>query len=139
VEIELLAATLRKLYRDRNLDIACHVDPAMQFHGDRIDLLELCGNLLDNACKWARFRVLVSVRDQRSLVLTIEDDGPGCSPEDLSRIARRGVRLDEATEGHGLGLGIACDIASFYGAEISFGRSQTLGGFAVMVTFPPPQ
>jgi signal transduction histidine kinase len=139
VEIELLAATLRKLYRDRNLDIACRVDPRMQFFGDRVDLLELCGNLLDNACKWARFRVLVSVHEESGMVLMIEDDGPGCSPEDLSRIARRGVRLDEATEGHGLGLGIASDIASSYGAEMRFGRSQALGGFAVTVTFSPTQ
>jgi signal transduction histidine kinase len=99
-------------------------------------VLELCGNLLDNACKWARSRVLVSVRDEHPLVLTVEDDGPGCSPEDLSRIAQRGVRLDEATEGHGLGLAIARSIASSYGAELRFGRSETLGGFEVVVTFP---
>ena len=135
-EIEALAATLRKLYRDRNLDIACRVHPGIKFSGDREDLLELCGNLLDNACKWARSRVLVSVRDDHPTVLTVEDDGPGCSPEDLSRIAQRGVRLDEATEGHGLGLAIARSIASSYGAELRFGRSQELGGFEVEVRFP---
>jgi len=135
-EIEALAATLRKLYRDRNLDIACRVHPGIKFSGDREDLLELCGNLLDNACKWARSRVLVSVRDDHPTVLTVEDDGPGCSPEDLSRIAQRGVRLDEATEGHGLGLAISRSIASSYGAELRFGRSQELGGFEVEVRFP---
>jgi len=135
-EIESLAATLRKLYRDRNLEIACRVDPGIKFGGDREDLLELCGNLLDNACKWARSRVRVSVYDENGMILAVEDDGPGCSPEDLSRIARRGVRLDEATEGHGLGLAIATGIASSYGAEMRFGRSQELGGFEVLVTFP---
>jgi signal transduction histidine kinase len=68
--------------------------------------------------------------------LAVEDDGPGCSPEDLTRIARRGVRLDEATEGHGLGLAIAGSIASSYGAELRFGRSHALGGFEVRVLFP---
>ena len=134
-EIEALTATLRKLYRERKLDIACRLEPGLQFHGDREDLLELCGNLLDNACKWARSRVLVSVRDGNGTVLMVEDDGPGCSPEDLSRIARRGVRLDEATEGHGLGLSIASSIVSSYGAEMRFGRSQELGGLGVTVTF----
>lgn len=135
-EIESLAATLRKLYRDRKLDITTRVNPEAKFNGDREDLLELCGNLLDNACKWARSRVVVSVRDGRGMVLAVEDDGPGCSPEGLTRIAQRGVRLDEATEGHGLGLSIADSIASSYGAEMRFGRSQELGGFEVVVTFP---
>jgi signal transduction histidine kinase len=138
-EIESLAATLRKLYRERNLDIACRVAPGLKFAGDREDFLELCGNLLDNACKWARSRVLVSVRDGDGMVLAVEDDGPGCSPEDLDRIAGRGVRLDEAVEGHGLGLAIASGIASSYDAEMRFGRSQALGGFEVTVTFPGMQ
>lgn len=135
-EIESLAATLRKLYCDRKLDITCRVDPEMQFHGDREDLLELCGNLLDNACKWAQSRVLVSARDEMGMVLAVEDDGPGCSPEDLGRIAQRGERLDEASEGYGLGLAIAGGIASSFGAAMRFGRSQALGGFEVTVTFP---
>jgi signal transduction histidine kinase len=135
-EIESLAATLRKLYRDRQLDITCRVDPRAQFHGDREDFLELCGNLLDNACKWARNRVMVSVRDENGTVLAVEDDGPGCSPEELNQIVRRGVRLDEATEGHGLGLAIASSIASSYEAAMCFGRSQEFGGFEVIVSFP---
>jgi signal transduction histidine kinase len=135
-EIETLAATLRTLYRDRCLDIVCRIEPGARFRGDREDLLELCGNLLDNACKWARSRVLVSVRHNGGLKLTVEDDGPGCSPEEFGRIARRGVRLDEATEGHGLGLAIASGIAASYGAELRFGRSQELGGFEVSLGFP---
>jgi signal transduction histidine kinase len=135
-EIEALAATLRKMYGDRKLDIACQVDSAAQFRGDREDFFELCGNLLDNACKWARSRVRVSVRDANGMVLVIEDDGRGCSPQDLSLLAKRGVRLDEATAGNGLGLAIAGSIASSYGAKMHFGCSQELGGFEVMVSFP---
>ena len=135
-EIETLVATLRKLYQDRHLDIVCRVEPGTRFRGDREDLLELCGNLLDNACKWARSRVLVSVRHNGGLKLKVEDDGPGCSPEDIGRIAQRGVRLDEAIEGHGLGLAIASSIAASYGAELRFGRSRELGGFEVSLSFP---
>jgi len=135
-EIDALTQTLRKLHRERNLDIACRIDPDAAFSGDREDFMELCGNLLDNACKWARSRVRVTVRDGGALALTVEDDGPGCSPEDLDRIARRGVRLDEATEGHGLGLAIVDSIAESYDAQLHFGRSAELGGFAVTVSFP---
>lgn len=135
-EIETLAVTLRKLYRDRGLDIVCRIEPGARFKGDREDLLELCGNLLDNACKWARSRVLVTARPNHGLRLTVEDDGPGCSPEDIGRIAQRGVRLDEATEGHGLGLAIVSGIAASYGAELHFGRSRELGGFEVALHFP---
>lgn len=135
-EIESLVATLRKLYREKKLDIDCRVASGTKFSGDREDLLELCGNLIDNACKWARSRVLVSARAENGMILAVEDDGPGCTPEELSRITQRGVRLDESTEGHGLGLAIASSIASSYGAEMRFGRSQALGGFEVMVSFP---
>jgi signal transduction histidine kinase len=81
--------------------------------------------------------VVFSARGGNGTILTIEDDGPGCSDEDLERIAQRGVRLDESTEGHGLGLAIARNVASSYGATIEFGRSETLGGFRVAVAFPP--
>lgn len=136
LEIEALAATMRKLYRERELNIDCRVQAGAQFHGDREDLLELCGNLLDNACKWARSRVQVSVRHEQGLVLSVADDGPGCSPEGQRQIARRGVRLDESTAGHGLGLSIADGIAASYGAQMRFGSSAELGGFEVTLTFP---
>jgi len=136
-EIESLIATLRKIYVNRNLDIASRVNLGIQFRGDREDFLELCGNLLDNACKWARSRVFISAREVSGLVLTVEDDGPGCAPEDLDKLARRGVRIDEAIEGHGLGLAIAGDIASSYDGEMQLGRSEELGGFFVSVIFPP--
>ncbi|HSN21933.1 MAG TPA: sensor histidine kinase [Usitatibacter sp.] len=135
-EVEALLGTLRKLYRERGLAIEGRIDPGIRFHGDREDLLELCGNLLDNACKWARSRVLVTAHDGAGLEIRVEDDGPGCPAEDLGRIARRGVRLDEATEGHGLGLAIAQSIAASYGGGIRFGRSAALGGFEAVASFP---
>lgn len=136
-ELQSLAGTLGKLYRERRLDIECRIDPSARFLGDREDLLELCGNLLDNACKWARSKVALSVRGEGALTIAVEDDGPGCSEADLERLARRGVRLDEDTAGHGLGLSIARDIAASYGGRLRFGRSQALGGFQATITFPP--
>ena len=135
-EIDSLAATLRKLYADRHLEIDCRVDPKVQFYGDREDLLEMCGNLLDNACKWARSRVVVSANGSERLSVTVEDDGPGCSADEAAGLAQRGVRLDESTKGHGLGLAIVKSIASSYGAVLRIGRSATLGGFEASVQFP---
>jgi signal transduction histidine kinase len=135
-EIAALVEAMRKLHRDGNLDIACRIDPAIRFHGDREDLLALVGNLLDNACKWARSRVVISARSGNGLSLAVDDDGPGCSPDDIAKLAQRGVRMDETTAGHGLGLAIAKGIAASYGAELRFGRSEELGGFHVAATFP---
>ncbi|MBK7766130.1 MAG: sensor histidine kinase [Sulfuritalea sp.] len=137
-ETDLLVMTMRKLHRDRDLDIATTISPAARFRGDREDLIELAGNLLDNACKWARHQVGVSIGKDAmdGFLLTIEDDGPGCPDADLERIVARGVRLDEATAGHGLGLAIVRDIVSSYGGELLFGRSSRLGGMLVSVSIP---
>ena len=137
-EIDLLVLTMRKLHCGRDLDIATTISPAARFQGDREDLIELCGNLLDNACKWARHQVGVSIGVDAGdgFLLDIEDDGPGCPDADLERIAKRGVRLDEATAGHGLGLAIVRDIVSSYGGELLFGRSSRLGGMLVSVSIP---
>jgi len=135
-EIDALLDTLARIYRQRHLEIDRDIDSDCGFSGDREDFVELCGNLLDNACKWAHARILVSAHGTNALVLTVEDDGPGCSPELLDQIGQRGVRLDEATEGHGLGLAIVNGIAATYGAEVRYGRSPTLGGFSATVSFP---
>lgn len=140
-EMTALATTLRMLYRERQLAVRCEAQEGLQLQCDREDVLELAGNLLDNACKWARSQVLLRVyRDgpAGAVVLQVEDDGPGCPEADLARLARRGVRLDEATAGHGLGLAIAAGIAASYDTAITFGRSPTLGGFMAAVRFPVP-
>ena len=133
VELEALVEVLRRLYRDRNLDIELRVAPGSVFPGDREDLLELAGNLLDNACKWARTRVRVNVEADGGLRLVVEDDGPGCSEAELQRLATRGVRTDESAPGHGLGLAIVHDIVEDYGGSLRFSRSDDLGGFRVEV------
>jgi signal transduction histidine kinase len=83
---------------------------------DREDILELLGNLLDNACKWARERVIIEMIRDGDVVFRVCDDGPGIAVDDRERLLRRGVRLDEQEPGHGLGLAIVRELVEGYGA-----------------------
>ena len=104
---------------------------------DREDALELLGNLLDNAGKWARRRVRLQLGiDAEEVLLEIADDGPGVADDQLSRLANRGARIDESTEGHGLGLAIVGDIVRSYDGELRFERAADLGGLAASVRLP---
>lgn len=135
-EIARLVSVLQTIHQEKRLDIETRIPPPAVFVGDREDLLELLGNLLDNACQWARQKVILTLQEQPDLTMVIEDDGPGCPPEVLKQLAHRGVRVDENTPGHGLGLAIAKDIVEQYGGDIHFGPSPQLGGFQVCVTLP---
>lgn len=133
-EVTDLVDTLRKIYRDKDLTIQYQLPPDSLFPGDRDDLLELLGNLLDNACQWARSTVRLRATDTDGwLRITIEDDGPGCSYEQLELLTRRGVRLDESRSGHGLGLAIVTEIVEQYGGRLRLGSSSELGGFLAEV------
>ncbi len=104
---------------------------------DREDMLELVGNLLENACKWAREKVHCALRPEgKGLLLSVEDDGPGMSEADMAQAFERGTRLDEQVPGHGLGLAIVHDLVESYGGEIRLDRSPGLGGLRVQVTLP---
>lgn len=135
-EVADLVATLHQIHRERHLRIEVHIPPDSALPGDRDDLLELLGNLLDNACQWAAttVRLTANANDER-LWLQIEDDGPGCPPERLGQL-QRGMRIDESRAGHGLGLAIASDIVEQYGGTLWLGRSVALGGFLAEVAFP---
>jgi signal transduction histidine kinase len=135
-EVHHLIVALQGIHRDKGLDIRTHIPPAAQFSGDREDFLELMGNVLDNACKWARRQVALTVEDGPGLRFRVEDDGPGCPPAFLDELTRRGVRVDESTAGHGLGLAIVRDIVESYGGTIGFDRSATLGGLQASVRLP---
>lgn len=121
-----------------NTDIAS-VEKEGPLPFEREDMLELLGNLLDNACKWARMQVsLHLVREGTLLHLVVEDDGPGIDTPERERVLVRGARLDERggmVDGHGLGLAIVADIVELYGGEIGMGRAM-LGGLRVDVTLP---
>jgi signal transduction histidine kinase len=134
--LEPLVTALKRMHGPKPLDITLRVAPEIRFPGDPEDMMELFGNLMDNACKWADHRVCVTVTQNGGLTAEIEDDGPGASEADLQRLAQRGVRLDESAPGHGLGLAIVRDVAASYGGEVRFGRSDGLGGFLARVRIP---
>jgi signal transduction histidine kinase len=140
-ELPDLRRLLLAMYRDKTLDIACGNELPAPIALDREDLLEILGTLMDNACKWAEHRVrctLIRSGDGAALQIVVEDDGPGCDDAELARIARRGERLDEQVDGHGLGLAIAREIAESYGGAMQLGRSADLGGFLARVNLPVP-
>ena len=131
-----LTATLGKVYVDKAIGVSVEGDPELVFRGVEGDLMEVLGNLLDNAFKWARSRVRVAIhRGEAGIELVIEDDGPGVSPEQAERVLERGARADESTPGHGIGLAIARDICSAYGGALRIERSA-LGGAAVRLRLP---
>ena len=136
-----LRAALMKVYAGKDLLIDLEIAPDARFAGDRGDLMELLGNLLDNACKWCRSRVrltaaMVSGTPSREwLQLTVEDDGPGISEGDRSRVLERGTRADESVEGHGLGLAMVRDTVELYGGRLALDRSAR-GGACLTVLLP---
>ena len=142
-EVTRLIDGLRKVYRDKNPEFQVSIANGMQFRGDKGDFLEVAGNLLDNACKWCERKVRIAIVPSvgaravaSGMVLTVSDDGPGI-PEDAARaLLQRGMRLDESTPGHGIGLAVVKDIARSYGGKLSIQRSD-LGGAEIMVSIPP--
>jgi signal transduction histidine kinase len=130
-EIPALIKVLQSMYRDKNLTIDFVAPETATLLIDREDMLELAGNLLDNACKWAKSRVNLHFDSNQFVHLIVEDDGPGASDADFATLTQRGTRLDEAVSGHGLGLSIAQSIAEQYGGQLILRRSSELGGFCV--------
>ena len=131
-EVARLVQTLKKMYADKQITIHCEVENGATYGGDKEDMLELLGNLLDNACKWCDKTVRVEIRDTNGLLLIVEDDGPGCQTE-IGALTRRGSRLDESKPGSGLGLAIVMDIVGSYEGKIKFLNSPELKGLRVEV------
>jgi signal transduction histidine kinase len=131
-----LQRTVARIYASRELAIEVASPPGVAFRGARQDLEEMLGNLLDNACKWARGRVVASAEavDER-LMVVVEDDGPGLPPERRSEVMQRGRRLDERMPGSGLGLSIVVDIAELYGGALSLHEAAS-GGLRARLELP---
>ena len=132
-----LARTLEKINKARGIRITTEIEGGLNFKGERQDLEEMVGNLMDNACKWSGGLVHVHAERAapRELAVIIEDDGPGLSPDECEAALQRGVRLDEQAPGSGLGLAIVSDLAKAYGGELSLSRSE-LGGLAARLGLP---
>lgn len=133
---DALTRTMLRLHAGRGVAIEQRVDPAHAVRCQREDLDEMLGNLLDNACKWARSRVVVeSSRAEGRIVVTVDDDGSGL-PESLrERVLQRGVRADEAAPGSGLGLAIVRDLAELYAGSIAL-EDSPLGGLRARLVLP---
>jgi signal transduction histidine kinase len=134
-ELPELFSTLTMIHGN-HLQLDWQAAPGLRLPWDREDLLELLGNLLDNACKWADSQVCLHVsREGEVYQLCIEDDGPGIEAAQREEVLSRGSRLDEQVAGHGLGLGIVRDIVDAWGGQLQLGDSG-LGGLRVSVTLP---
>jgi two-component system sensor histidine kinase PhoQ len=141
---EEIVRSLEKVYAHKGVLCEFDIAPAARFHGDQGDLLELLGNLLENAFKWARRRVLLSASvvpggggRRTGMELVVEDDGPGVAEENVEYLLQRGVRGDERVQGHGIGLSIVQDILRAYRGELSVTRSESLGGARFAIGFGP--
>ena len=136
-----LRATLLKVYAGKDLSIELVIERESQFIGDRGDFTELLGNLVDNACKWCRSHVRVTVvidpqaGPRERLSLAVDDDGPGISEDNRPRVLQRGVRADESVPGHGLGLAMVHDTVDLYGGSMTIDASP-LGGARFLLRLP---
>ncbi len=145
VEVQPVATDLRtamlKAHAKKDFSLELAVPADVLFVGDRDDLMEALGNLMDNAAKWCRSQVRVSAQLQagvgagQKLWIVVEDDGPGVPTGDRGRVQERGIRADEATPGHGLGLSMVRDMAEMYGGQLSISESR-FGGARVELRLP---
>lgn len=135
-DIAELVSVLRKIHAEKPLAFRVDVADTGPVPLDQQDMQELLGNVMDNACKWAKAVIAVRASCGEAMRVTVEDDGPGCSAGDRDRLGQRGVRLDESTAGHGLGLAIARDIVELYGGSIDFDDGTILGGLRVTLLIP---
>ncbi len=142
--VTALARSMEKIHRDRGIAIDIEAPRDTRFRGEKQDLEEMVGNLVDNACKWAQSRVAVEVLAARAdtkagstLRVVVDDDGPGLTPSQRERVqvARRGNRLDETKPGSGLGLSIVTDLAALYGGALTLGTAP-IGGLRAELVLP---
>lgn len=141
--VEPLARALERIYRDKGVSISVTCPEDAKFQGEKQDLEEMLGNLLDNAAKWSRGSVYLSVTaprrtarpQQRRLKIVVEDDGPGLTREQRARIGQRGLRLDETKPGSGLGLSIAIELAQSYRGGLQLDESPK-GGLLIRLDLP---
>jgi signal transduction histidine kinase len=141
--VTALARTMEKIHHDRGIAIDVRADDETRFRGERQDLEEMIGNLVDNACKWASSRVAIDVERERrdaapeeqTVRIVVDDDGRGLSPSEREQAAKRGRRLDETKPGSGLGLSIVVELAGLYGGELKLGNAP-LGGLRAELVLP---
>jgi signal transduction histidine kinase len=135
--LDELSRTLERIFGERGVVIDWDAEDDLVFRGERQDLLELIGNVMENACKWCKRRVRAAAAPEGAglFMVTVEDDGPGLPEDQRATVLRRGTRLDENAPGSGLGLSIVEELAKAYGGAISLGESAW-GGLKVELRLP---
>jgi signal transduction histidine kinase len=141
--ITALSRTMEKIHHDRQIAIHVEADAQARFLGERQDLEEMVGNLVDNACKWAQSRVAIGIattapddaHPRATLRIVVDDDGRGLSPAEREEVALRGRRLDETKPGSGLGLSIVVELVALYGGELTLGTAP-IGGLRAELSLP---
>ncbi len=141
--VTALARMMEKLYHDRGIQIEVDAPDPVRFLGERQDLEEMVGNLVDNACKWAASRVSITVESETragkglppAVRIVIDDDGPGLSATEREQVAQRGQRLDETKPGSGLGLSIVLELAALYGGSLNLSPAP-IGGLRAELVLP---
>ncbi len=141
--IDRLVRVMSRLHGERGIKLISDVPDGARFRGEQQDFEEIVGNLVDNACKWARTKVSVTAAyrppdgldDPGRLELHIDDDGPGLTGEEIAEVAARGHRLDETKPGSGLGLSIVTDLVAMYRGKLRFDRAR-IGGLCAVVELP---
>lgn len=134
--VNKLLNTLAKIYQDKGIILTSHLTDGLTFKGDEADLLELLGNLLDNAYKAAKSKIILTIKRQDSrLVIIVEDDGIGIDANKVSSILERGVRADTYQAGHGVGLAIVRDLVTSYHGELTITASEQLVGAQFTLIF----
>jgi len=132
-ELPSLIELLKRIYSNKSINIeASYPQTAIQ-NLDRNDMMELLGNLLDNASKWAEHKIICRIVAGDFISITVEDDGPGVTEEQLEKLTQRGSRVDESQPGHGLGLSIVNEIVELYQGSLQLDHSEELGGLRVTV------
>jgi signal transduction histidine kinase len=141
--VEPLIRAIERIHADKGIAISYTVQPGAKFQGEKQDLEEMLGNLIDNACKWGKSHVYLTAAvdaqtsspRRRKLKISVEDDGPGLLPEQRKKIGKRGLRLDETKPGSGLGLSIVGDLATSYHGRLALDASGR-GGLKATLELP---
>ena len=139
-----LVESLKKVYADRDLHWSVEIIPDLRFYGEESDLLEVVGNVMDNACKWAQTRVIVKAETlgdgeelNHGILISVEDDGPGILLEERDAVLERGVRADEQVDGQGIGLAVCREIVGIYNGSLNI-TEGSLGGALIRLEFRHP-
>ncbi len=138
-----VSASFNKVYIDKAIVFEINVPEHCLIYFEEGDLYEMVGNIMDNACKWCKKKVFVNVsknlrkdRKNYSMLIQVDDDGPGIPDSQLNEILKRGVRADENIHGHGIGMTVVYDLINIIGGKLEGGKSSSLGGMSWRLYFP---